>query len=75
MPVAGEIVFHLGDSSPMMTWCYQEPRALTHMTVLPLPFSVTSNTPIKVHPLVLICFIQFALALHLSMTISYTFYC
>ncbi len=54
MPAVGEIVFHLKGPSPTMTWCYQQPRALTHITVFPVPFSGISNTPIKVRTYVLV---------------------
>lgn len=44
MPDAGEIVF--GDHT--MTWGYPEQRVITSLIALPVPFSVTSNAPIKV---------------------------
>ena len=54
IPRPGEILFQMGDreNSPGMAWCYREPRAVTHLLLLPVPFSITTEgdapTDIKV---------------------------
>ena len=41
----GEVFFSLGcqDSVTSMMWHYREPRALTKLSILPVPFSFTSE--------------------------------
>lgn len=49
-PDLGEIVFHLGsqDTVATMAWHYQEPRAITNVKVLPVPFSITTEEDVPV---------------------------
>ena len=44
-PLPGEIFFSLGlhDDETSMSWHYGEPRAITRLFVLPVPFSLTSE--------------------------------
>ena len=54
-PDLGEIVFHLGtqDTVATMAWHYHEPRTITNLKILPVPFSITTEddvpVDIKVH--------------------------
>ena len=54
-PDLGEIVFHLGtqDTVATMAWHYREPRTITNLKILPVPFSITTEddvpVDIKVH--------------------------
>ena len=45
MPQPGNIVFHLGSGvvPPTMTWQYGEPRAITKLYILPVPFTITTE--------------------------------
>ena len=46
-PQPGEVFFSLGgsqDSSTFMMWHYHEPRAITKLSILPVPFSFTSES-------------------------------
>ena len=45
MPLPGNIVFHHGNGGapPTMTWQYGEPRAITKLYVLPVPFTITTE--------------------------------
>ena len=62
-PSPGEVRFFTGiDSSdrrhsPSMIWCYKEPRYITKIHVLPVPFEITSEedcpTDLKVRELYL----------------------
>ena len=44
-PQPGNIVFHHGNGAvpPTMTWQYGEPRAITKMYILPVPFTITTE--------------------------------
>lgn len=45
VPLPGNIVFHHGNGGfpPTMTWQYGEPRAITKLYVLPVPFTITTE--------------------------------
>ena len=45
VPLPGNIVFHHGNGGilPTMTWQYGEPRAITKLSVLPVPFTITTE--------------------------------
>lgn len=45
LPEVGEILFHNGSSQlvPTMTWQYWEPRTVTKLRVLPVPFNIISE--------------------------------
>ena len=45
VPQPGNIVFHHGNGAtpPTMTWQYGEPRAITKLYVLPVPFTITTE--------------------------------
>jgi hypothetical protein len=45
LPEVGEILFHSGSPHlvPTMTWRYWEPRSVTKLRVLPVPFNVASK--------------------------------
>jgi len=46
-PSPGEIMFH-EEGTPTMTWCCLHLRAVTKITVLPVPFIVRSHQPVRV---------------------------
>ena len=45
VPLPGNIVFHHGNGGvpPTMTWQYGEPRAITKLYILPVPFTITTE--------------------------------
>ena len=45
-PQPGEVFFSLGshDGTASMAWQYREPRAITKLSILPVPFSFTSES-------------------------------